>query len=41
MPQHGFHSDHHRRLDVLNGAWQTAITALEPGGSTGGKVAGD
>ncbi|WP_057626666.1 DUF1579 family protein [Stenotrophomonas terrae] len=37
MAQHNFPSDHHRRLDVLHGAWQTTITALEPDGSAGGR----
>lgn len=35
MPQNSFPSDHHRRLDILNGSWQTTITALEPDGSEG------
>ncbi|MCD9086956.1 hypothetical protein [Stenotrophomonas sp. SY1] len=35
MDQNTFHSEHHRRLDVLAGAWQTTITALEPDGSAG------
>ncbi len=37
MAQHSFPSDHHRRLDVLNGTWQTTITALEPDGSAGNR----
>lgn len=35
MAQNSFPSEHHRRLDVLNGAWQSTITALEPDGSAG------
>ncbi len=35
MTQNAFHSEHHHRLDVLNGTWQTTITALEPDGSEG------
>ena len=30
-----FHSDHHRRLNVLAGAWETTITMLNPDGTAG------
>lgn len=36
MTQATFHSEHHRRLDVLAGAWETTLIALQPDGSTGG-----
>ena len=36
MAQNSFPSNHHHRLDILNGSWQTTITALEPDGSEGG-----
>ena len=35
MIQSAFHSEHHRRLNVLYGTWQNTITALEPDGSEG------
>jgi hypothetical protein len=35
MTQTAFHSEHHRRLNVLAGAWDTTITMLKPDGTAG------
>lgn len=35
MIQPAFHSEHHRRLDVLVGAWDTTITMLNHDGTAG------
>lgn len=35
MTETTFHSEHHRRLNILAGAWDTTITMLGPDGSAG------
>lgn len=36
MTQTNFPSEHHRRLNILAGAWDTAITMIEANGTEGG-----
>jgi hypothetical protein len=36
MTKTNFHSEHHRRLNILAGAWDTTITMIEDDGTEGG-----